>query len=140
MGIDPAYKREAFRALKEAADNGRLVPTARKKIPEKVRKAVLARQEGLCAKCGVQLFGRFHIDHDLERHLMGADHESNYRALCAPCHIAKTSERAPVLAHVNRLHEATWEEPIPNPHPIQSRNEWPAGQKIAAHVNPWGRR
>jgi hypothetical protein len=126
MGIDPQWKREAFIALKEAADNGKLVPPKRKSFSRKTRVAVLAQTDGNCADCGEPIVGwLFEVDHDLERDLMGANDLSNLRALHPACHKAKTSARAGDLAKVHRLHEATFSTDEPEPSRLKSRNEWP---------------
>lgn len=129
MSIDPDFKRRQFLALKEAADNGQLIPPPRKKFSKAVRTAVLERQEGLCAACEERIFGRFDIDHILERDLGGSDDLPNLVALHPECHRPKTSARAPVLAKVHRLARTTFEGKSESKRPIPQReNPWPEGR------------
>jgi 5-methylcytosine-specific restriction endonuclease McrA len=129
--VDPAFKREQFRDLKRANDNGQLVPPKRKKLSAKTRQAVLLRQRGDCAACHEPITdARFDVDHITERDLMGGDDVSNLEALHVGCHRLKTSARAKDLAKVHRLADVTWEEPSDKPSRLQSRNEWPKGQKL----------
>lgn len=120
MGVDKAFKRQQFLALKAAADNGQLIPAKRKKFSPKVRREVLAAQEGLCAACEERIFGRYDIDHILEHDLGGSDEPLNLVALHPECHRPKTSARAPVLAKVHRLAKATFGEPDDTPSRIRS--------------------
>lgn len=131
MTVDPAFKREQFRQLKRASDNGQLVPPKRRKLSVKTRHAVLERQRGDCAACHEPITdARFDVDHITEHDLMGGDDLSNLEALHVGCHRTKTSARAKNLAKVHRLAEVTWEEPSDKPSRLQSRNEWPKGREL----------
>lgn len=130
MTIDPAFKRAQFIALKELSDNGQLIPPKRKKLPKKLREQVLAKQEGLCGRCEERIFGRYEVDHILERDLMGADDPKNLIALHPECHRPKTSARAGVLAKVHRLARDTFEGKPESNRKIHSRSEWPKGRKL----------
>lgn len=123
MALTPeqkAEKRAQFLAIKARNDNGQLLPAKRKKIPEKVRRQVLAAQEGLCARCEEPISGRFDVDHILERDLMGSDDLGNLVALHPDCHRPKTSARAGVLAKVHRLARATFEGKPESKRPLKS--------------------
>jgi len=115
-----AEKRAQFLAIKARNDNGQLIPPTRKKIPAKVRREVLARQEGLCARCEEPISGRFDVDHIIERDLMGSDDPSNLVALHPECHRPKTSARAGVLAKVHRLAETTFQGKRESKRPLKS--------------------
>lgn len=101
--IDPEWKRQAFLALKEANDQGKLIPPERKGFSRKVREAVAAAYDGRCDRCGEPLKPGFHLDHVTERDLGGSNDVNNLVPLHPECHRIKTSARAPVLAHVHRL-------------------------------------
>lgn len=128
--MDRDFKRAQFLALKELNDNGQLIPPKRRGFPKKLRLEVLARQEGLCARCEERIFGRFDVDHIIEHDLMGPDELRNLVALHPECHRPKTSARAPVLAKVHRLAETTFQGKRESKRPIQSRNEWPKGRPL----------
>lgn len=109
--VDKEFKRAQFLALKEANDQGRLIPPDRRGFSPKVRKAVFDAYDGLCARCDEPLRPGFHIDHILERDLGGTMDLKNLVPLHPECHRPKTSERAPVLAKVHRLEKQTFGEP-----------------------------
>lgn len=61
-----------------------------KPIPRR-RREVFARSGGKCFYCGktLTLDGRWHIEHQMPRALLGADELLNLVAACAPCNLAK---------------------------------------------------
>ena len=141
MTVDPAFKREQFRNLKRANDNGELIKAKRKSFGQQVRQALYDRQRGDCDACHEPLDGlRFDVDHGTELDLGGSNELSNLRALHPTCHRLKTSARAKDLAKAHRLHDATWEEPSDKPSRLQSRNEWPpkGTQKFPTRHSSWG--
>lgn len=58
-----------------------------------IRKAFLAKHP-LCARCSAQGFitAAAEVDHVIPLHKGGTNEESNYAALCRPCHLEKTKE------------------------------------------------
>ena len=69
--------------------------TADSKIPARVRVRVFQAQDGCCAECGrkMAVAGEpFEVDHITALVLGGENREANLRALCGPCHRAKTRQ------------------------------------------------
>lgn len=66
-----------------------------KPIPRR-RREVFARSGGKCFYCGktLTLDGRWHIEHQMPRALLGADELLNLVAACAPCNLAKRDSTA----------------------------------------------
>lgn len=68
--------------------------TDNSRIPGRVRVRVFQRQDGCCAECGrkMAVAGEpFEVDHVTALILGGENRETNLRALCGPCHRAKTA-------------------------------------------------
>lgn len=75
------------------------------KIPPRVRLRVFEAQSGLCAECGKKLAVAgepFEVDHITALINGGENAESNLRALCKPCHLAKTAADVATKAAVAR--------------------------------------
>ena len=69
---------------------------------DKLRKAVMARDFGLCQPCarkGLTTLAT-QVDHIKPKAKGGKDDEANCQAICAPCHAAKTLEDAGKRARV----------------------------------------
>lgn len=63
--------------------------------PPRVKLRIIDAQHGVCAECGRKLGvagERIEFDHTTALVNGGENRESNLRALCAPCHAAKTAE------------------------------------------------
>lgn len=74
-----------------------------------LRKRVLERDQGICAKCG-RYDPKWQHDHVLALWNGGDDTLENAQTLCRRCHMAKTVGDAPVKAKTDRLrarHELT---------------------------------
>ena len=67
--------------------------TKRPRIPDPVRRRVMARQGNKCMYCGIDLLRintvRRHIDHVIPLEHGGPNEESNYQALCNVCNSRK---------------------------------------------------
>lgn len=61
---------------------------------DKLRKVVLQRDRGLCQPClqAGRVTVATHVDHVVPKSQGGTDDESNLRAICRPCHQAKTDQ------------------------------------------------
>ncbi|CAN0622175.1 5-methylcytosine-specific restriction enzyme A [Burkholderia multivorans] len=59
----------------------------------KLRKRILARDNGLCQVCrqAGRVTAASHVDHIVSKADGGTDAESNLQAICVPCHKAKTA-------------------------------------------------
>lgn len=80
-----------------------VLPTPRSRITPAVRYRVMDSQKGLCAACGEPLAPGFHIDHVKPLWAEGVDDESNYAAMCPPCHIAKSAVETESRAKAKRI-------------------------------------
>jgi 5-methylcytosine-specific restriction endonuclease McrA len=83
---------------------------ARKAVPERVKRAILVRQEGCCADCGTRLaLGRMVFDHRPPLALREASDEANdpdrIAAICRACDRAKTPGDLRAIARTKRLAE-----------------------------------
>jgi len=136
--MDPAAKRAAWERLKALAGNGRIVPEKRRKFSAKERAQVHADYDGRCRSCDRLVGLRFEVDHRVQLFRGGKHERANWELLCVDCHREKTGGEATGNAKCRRIEKREVEGP-PEAQ-IRSRNEWPSGRKIAAHVNPWGRR
>jgi 5-methylcytosine-specific restriction enzyme A len=59
---------------------------------EKLRKRILARDRHLCQAClPKRVTAANEVDHIVPKAKGGTDDESNLRAICTPCHRAKTA-------------------------------------------------
>lgn len=85
----------------------RLVTKPRRKFGPRVLAAIIERQHGICAcGCGEPLGDdprAFEFDHEIELAIGGADTEDNLRAVLKRHHLAKTKERAAVIAKTRRI-------------------------------------
>lgn len=75
------------------------------KIPPRVRLRVFEAQSALCAECGKKLAVAgepFEVDHITALINGGENAESNLRAICKPCHLAKTAADVATKATVAR--------------------------------------
>jgi 5-methylcytosine-specific restriction endonuclease McrA len=106
----------------------RIQATPRKGFTKPQRQAVLEKCNGCCAACGDELQPGWHIDHIEELADGGAHEFANWRALCPPCHRAKSAKMVSARAKPNRIRKR--EEEGPPPPQIRSRNEWPKNQKL----------
>ena len=76
-----------------------LVARARRRVPERDKKAVAYRQQYACARCECVLPPDYEVDHITPLALGGANGLANLQALCAPCHAQKTrDQRHAILA------------------------------------------
>ena len=68
---------------------------APKHVPKR-RREVFERSEGRCFYCGkaLTLNGKWHIEHQMPRALMGPDDLINLVAACVPCNLAKSDQTA----------------------------------------------
>jgi 5-methylcytosine-specific restriction endonuclease McrA len=65
---------------------------ARLEFPAKIKDAAIARANGRCQDCGMPFAGKKpEIDHILPCALGGQPTLANARAICGPCHKAKTA-------------------------------------------------
>lgn len=66
-----------------------------KAIPKR-RQEVFKKSDGRCFYCGkvLALDGRWHIEHQMPRALLGPDELPNLVAACAPCNLAKRDRTA----------------------------------------------
>ena len=77
---------------------------ARRSISQRVRVAILARQDECCAKCGnIIAGGKYEIDHIQALEHGGDNEPSNLRALCSSCHRIKTRKDHRSQGKVHRL-------------------------------------
>lgn len=69
--------------------------TQPKAVPRR-RREVFEKSGGRCFYCGtvLTLDGKWHIEHQMPRALMGADELPNLVAACAPCNLAKSDKTA----------------------------------------------
>ena len=121
--IDPAFKRRQFLALKEAADQGKLLP-ARRRAMSKGRKARIWRDhDGKCVQCGddVAPYGPTVVyDHEIPLELGGSDDDGNIGPIHkSPCDQIKTSNDLKRIAKMRR--QAKMDLPREEPSRFQSR-------------------
>lgn len=66
------------------------------KLVPKRRREVFDRSDGRCFYCGtvLTLDGKWHIEHQMPRALMGPDDIINLVAACAPCNLSKSDQTA----------------------------------------------
>lgn len=66
-----------------------------KNVPRR-RREVFDKSDGRCFYCGkvLTLDGRWHIEHQMPRALLGPDEMPNLVAACAPCNLAKRDKTA----------------------------------------------
>lgn len=66
-----------------------------RQVPKR-RREVFEKSEGKCFYCGkvLTLDGRWHIEHQMPRALLGPDELPNLVAACAPCNLAKRDRTA----------------------------------------------
>lgn len=60
------------------------------------RREIFERSQGLCHYCRtpIELFGKWHIEHQLPRALGGGDDALNLVAACVPCNLRKSDSTA----------------------------------------------
>jgi len=68
--------------------------TPRRAPSASMKKAILAKSGGRCAKCGGSLLGGVEYDHFVPLWMKGEHSVRNMDALCIPCHDEKTAEDA----------------------------------------------
>jgi len=102
----------------------------RKSFTKKQRLAIFNRAEGRCqCGCGKKLQPGFHIEHRNPLWRGGTNDIENLEAWIPACHASKTSGEASARGKVNRLIKKA--DPLTRkPSRMQSRNEWPKGQKF----------
>ena len=66
-----------------------------KAVPRR-RRQVFDKSEGKCFYCGtaLRLDGKWHVEHQMPRALMGPDELPNLVAACVPCNLAKSDRTA----------------------------------------------
>lgn len=71
-------------------------PGARPKAVPRRRREVFDKSGGKCFYCGASLTldGKWHIEHQMPRALMGPDELLNLVAACVPCNLAKSDRTA----------------------------------------------
>lgn len=84
------------RALWSEADLPAAAPARKPRVVSKRRREVFEKSDGQCFYCGkvLALDGRWHIEHQMPRALMGPDDLVNLVAACAPCNLAKGDKTA----------------------------------------------
>jgi hypothetical protein len=70
--------------------------TARQKPVPRRRREVFEKSEGRCFYCGkaLTLDGKWHIEHQMPRALLGPDELPNLVAACIPCNLSKRDKTA----------------------------------------------
>jgi HNH endonuclease len=71
-------------------------PGAKPKAIPRRRREVFDKSDGKCFYCGkvLSLDGRWHIEHQMPRALLGPDELPNLVAACVPCNLAKRDRTA----------------------------------------------
>jgi hypothetical protein len=71
-------------------------PVRKPKAISKRRREIFEKSEGRCFYCGtvLTLDGKWHIEHQMPRALMGPDDLINLVAACVPCNLAKRDKTA----------------------------------------------
>jgi 5-methylcytosine-specific restriction protein A len=78
-----------------------------KPIPERIRRLVVRRADGICDNCRVRVrVGSGHIDHIIALCNGGEHRTSNLQFLCKNCHSAKTAKDVARKAADNKTHAA----------------------------------
>lgn len=73
-------------------------------IPKMMRARVFARALGRCEMCSCKLaLNNWDCDHVVEHFYTGTHDEANLRALCKPCHRAKTVANQTRIAKTRRM-------------------------------------
>ena len=105
--------------------------TRRRPLTERQKQTLFALHDGRCGLCGLSIaFQEVEWDHRIERDLTQSDAPDQFQLAHKVCHRTKTSERAPVLAHVHRMkakHEGTAKRG--RPIPARVGGGWPAKGK-----------
>ena len=70
--------------------SGKQNQSTKRSVSETKKKFVAARQNWMCAHCGVQLTAWFEVDHKVRLEHGGSNHVDNLCALCAECHRHKS--------------------------------------------------
>jgi 5-methylcytosine-specific restriction endonuclease McrA len=93
----------AHEQRRRQAANAKRTATSPYRSPEHRREAAAAiRRDGACVLCSSTV--RLQAHHVIRRASGGADHRSNYVALCARCHVdVETAERRNDLGHPGLL-------------------------------------
>lgn len=73
-----------------------VIPGAHAKSVPRRRREVFEKSDGRCFYCGAALTldGKWHIEHQMPRALMGVDELPNLVAACVPCNLAKGDRTA----------------------------------------------
>ncbi len=93
----PVYGRPRHRtervAYQRMYDSQRVSPSKRGygRRWQRLRKMVLARDCGICRRCGEPAGESAHVDHIVPRSQGGQDTMENLETLCHPCHSRKTA-------------------------------------------------
>lgn len=78
----------------------------RKRFPEWSKRAVIARDRGICANCGKNLVGEledpYHFDHIVPLSKAGTNDLSNLQLLCSDCNLKKSNNLLPVNSSIPR--------------------------------------
>lgn len=92
---DESFVQGSLWAEQEMPDPVPGAPVKPKAIPRR-RREVFDKSDGKCFYCGkvLSLDGRWHIEHQMPRALLGPDELPNLVAACAPCNFAKRDRTA----------------------------------------------
>lgn len=110
--------------------------TPRKAMSPQRRARLLELNSHRCQHDGCEATERLELDHDIPLALGGSENDGNIIALCYPHHKEKTKADIWRIAKAKRQRKLI-EEVEPSKRPIQSRNDWPKGQKIPQRKDPW---
>lgn len=89
-------------------------------FPAKVRDQADARAKGCCETCGLPFKGRPQYDHVLPAALGGQPTLANCRAICVPCHKAKTADDVGRIRKADRQRRADNGAKLPSKRLVQS--------------------
>jgi len=76
--------------------------TKRRSLPTAVRHAVISAAGDNCQSCG-EATDQWEVDHIFPVHLGGGDEMDNLRAICIPCHRAKSARETTERAKADRV-------------------------------------
>ena len=102
----------------------------RRVLTDAERMEIHERQDRRCPGCSVTL-ARVAVEYDhIDPHwISGNEDLSNFRALCVPCHKAKTKADKGDIAKAKRR-QSMLVGAERKPSRLKSRNEWPKGKRL----------